>query len=191
MALPISETIPAPLKRDLFFSKEVNQASVQDLTENILAINENDKTLKKIYPIHGIEYTPKPIRIIIDSYGGEVYTYLGLIGVIDNSKTPIHTIVTGSAMSAAFTIAICGHKRFCHNYSTFMYHQSWDIIGGPVKSLMENIEELKRLEDLDKEIILKRTKIKEGRIKEIFEKKIDWFISPKEAVKLGLVDEII
>jgi ATP-dependent Clp protease protease subunit len=78
--------------------------------------------LSKIYEVHDLEYKPKPIKIHIDSYGGAVYQCFGLLGIIKSSKTTIHTLVTGCAMSCGFLIAIAGHKRFAYEKSTYLYH---------------------------------------------------------------------
>lgn len=39
--------------------------------------------------------------------------------------------------------------------------------------------------------VMSRTKITKKKIKEVQAKKIDWFISAKEAKELGVIDEII
>ena len=106
------KNLPVPLGRNLYLPKQVTQESMHELTKAILSINEDDETLQKLYEVYGLSYTPKPINIYIDSYGGAVYQCFGLLGVIGKSATPIHTIVTGAAMSCGFLILICGHKRF-------------------------------------------------------------------------------
>jgi ATP-dependent Clp protease protease subunit len=58
----------------------------------------------------GLNIKSSPIVIYIDSYGGSVYQCLGLISVMMNSKTKIHTI-TGVANECNM-ILISGHKRF-------------------------------------------------------------------------------
>jgi len=183
--------ISLPKERILFFTSQVNQESIKTLAEKIILINENDETLKKEYSIHDIIYIPKPIEIYIDSYGGSVYQCLGLISVIEKSKTPVHTIVTGAAMSAGFTILISGHKRFAYKYSTMMYHQVRSLAIGELKTMEDDVKECKRLQKMLEKITLNKTKIKPEKIKEIFKEKIDWFIDAEEALKLNVVDEII
>ena len=41
----------------------------------------------------------KVIPVVIDSYGGQVYSLMSMIGSIKNSELPIATIVEGKAMS--------------------------------------------------------------------------------------------
>ena len=114
----MATNLPLPKERNIYFTRQVDQSSIGDLTKQIIEINEDDKHLRKLYDVYGIDYTAKPINIYIDSYGGAVYQCFGLISVMERSKTPIHTIVTGCAMSCGFMILISGHKRFAHKLST-------------------------------------------------------------------------
>jgi ATP-dependent Clp protease protease subunit len=183
--------LPKPLKRKLYLASQVDQDSMNDLTKSILEINDSDEELKKIYAIYDIEYRPKPIEIIIDSYGGMVYQCMGLLGVMNQSKTPIHTVVTGAAMSCGFMILIHGHKRFAYEHATPMYHQVSTGFWGKVKDLEEEYKETKRLQKKFEKLTLERTKITKDRLKEILKTKHDWFMDADEALKQGVVDEII
>ena len=95
----MSSTLPKPKARNLYLPEQVNQESMNKLTKAIIEINESDEYLNKLYGLHGIDYAPGPIKMYIDSYGGAVYQCFGLLGVMEKSVTPIHTIVTGAAMS--------------------------------------------------------------------------------------------
>ena len=183
--------IPLAQERNLFFAKQVNQESIVTLTKEIIEINQSDEHLTKLSALYGFEYKPKPIKIFIDSYGGSVYQCFGLLSVMDKSKVPIHTIVTGCAMSCGFMILISGHKRFAYELSTPLYHQVSSGSSGKLKELQEEIKETERLQDMIEELTLKRTKIKRTKLAKVFKRKIDWFMSASEALKLGVVDEII
>lgn len=187
----MSEMIRLPKSRDLFFNKQVDQATIGELTKSIVEINNDDELLQKMYDVHGFTYHPKPIKVHIDSYGGYVYQCYGLLSVMEASKTPIHTIVTGAAMSCGFMILICGHKRFAHKLSTPLYHQISGGAFGNIKEIQEKQEELTRLQNKLEEIVLKKTKISKKKLKEIFETKKDWYMSAKEAKDLGVVDEVL
>lgn len=184
-------TLPLPNKRKLFFTKQFNQDSVAELTKNIIEINEHDELLKKLYSVHDIEYTPKPIDIMIDSYGGAVYQCMGLIAVIEESKTPVHTYVTGAAMSCGFLLLISGHKRFAYKRATPLYHQVSTGFWGKVKDMEESLVETKRLQKIIEELTLDKTKITKKKLEKIYKRKVDWYMSAEEALKLGVVDEIV
>ena len=183
--------IPNPKDRILYIAKQVDQDSINELTKSIIAINEDDRYLEKVYALQDLEYKPKPIKIYIDSYGGYVYQCFGLLSIMSTSKTPIHTIVTGCAMSCGFLIAISGHKRFCYSKSTYMYHQVSSVVVGKVKDLEEDVIEAKRLQKMIEEITIENTKITEKKLEKIYKTKKDWFIDSDEALKLKVIDEII
>ena len=132
-------SLPTPKVRNLFFSEQVTQETILTLSKEILEINENDSLLEKLYAIHDLNYKAKPIKILIDSYGGSVYQCRGLLSIMDCSITPIHTIVTGCAMSCGFMILINGHKRFAYEQSTALYHQVSSGACGTLKDLQDNV----------------------------------------------------
>jgi ATP-dependent Clp protease protease subunit len=187
----MAENLPLPKKRDLFFTKQVDQSSIGELTQKIIEINQDDEHLKKIYNVYGLTYNPEPIQVYIDSYGGYVYQCFGLLSVMERSQTPIHTIVTGCAMSAGFMILISGHKRFAHKLSTPLYHQVSSGAAGTVKEMEEKLEESKRLQKQLEDIVKEKTDITKKRLREIFDTKKDWYMTSEEALELNVVDEIL
>lgn len=187
----MAENLPLPKKRDLFFTKQVDQSSIGELTQKIIEINQDDEHLKKIYNVYGLTYNPEPIQVYIDSYGGYVYQCFGLLSVMERSQTPIHTIVTGCAMSAGFMILISGHKRFAHKLSTPLYHQVSSGAIGTVKDMEEKVEESKRLQKQLESIVKEKTDISKKKLKEIFDTKKDWYMTSEEALELNVVDEIL
>ena len=187
----MAEQLPLPKKRDLFFTKQVDQSSIGELTQKIIEINQDDEHLKKIYNVYGLTYNPEPIQVYIDSYGGYVYQCFGLLSVMERSQTPIHTIVTGCAMSAGFMILISGHKRFAHKLSTPLYHQVSSGAAGTVKEMEEKLEESKRLQKQLEDIVKEKTDITKKRLREIFDTKKDWYMTSEEALELNVVDEIL
>ena len=180
-----------PKNRTLHFAKQVEQSTILELTKAIVDIVEDDEYLKKLYSIHGLTYEPLPIKIYIDSYGGQVYQCMGLLGVMERSTTPIHTIVTGCAMSCGFLILIAGHKRFAHKMSTPLYHQVSSGAFGKVQDMEEKVEEAKRLQKQIEEYTMERTTIEKKKLKKVLENKIDWFMTAQEAKDLGVIDVIL
>jgi ATP-dependent Clp protease protease subunit len=180
-----------PKDRNLFLAQQVNQDSINKLSQAIIEINEDDAELEKIYELHDIGYTPKPIKLYIDSYGGAVYQCFGLLGIMKASKTPIHTIVTGCAMSCGFLISIAGHKRFGYPKSTYLYHQVSGGAIGTVKDLEDEVIEAKRLQKMIELHTLELTKITEKKLEKVYKTKKDWFIDSEEALKLQIIDEIL
>jgi ATP-dependent Clp protease protease subunit len=187
----MAENLQLPKKRDLFFTKQVDQASIGELTQKIIEINQDDDHLKKLYSVYNLDYKPDPIKIYIDSYGGQVYQCFGLLSVMDRSVTPIHTIVTGCAMSCGFMILISGHKRYAHKLSTPLYHQVSGGAYGKIKDMEERVEEAKRLQKQLEEIVKDKTLITKKKLHEILETQKDWYMTSKEAKELGVIDKIL
>jgi len=183
--------LPIPMKRKLYLAAQVDQDSMNELTKSIIEINDSDRELEKIYGIYDLNYIPKPIEILIDSYGGDVYNCLGLIGVMKKSETPVHTIANGAAMSCGFVILIHGHRRFAYEYATPMYHQVSSGVWGTVQDIEEDYKETKRLQTIWEKMTIEKTKITKEKLKEILSKKHDWYMTSKEALKFGVVDEIL
>lgn len=180
-----------PLERNLFFGKQVTQETIQKLTEEIVEINENDAYLRKYYKLHGIYYKARPINIYIDSYGGYVYQCFGLLSIMDNSKTAIHTIVTGAAMSCGFLIGMHGHKRYAYKHSTHMYHQVGAGTTDKAKEMEEYIVEVVRLQKVIEKITVEHTNIPAAKLRKNYKRKKDWYMTAKQALKYGVIDEII
>jgi len=183
--------LPLPQARTLFFAKAVDLKNIEDLSIAITSINDNDEYLEKLYSVYDIQYVRKPIKIMIDSYGGYVYQCLGLIGIMEDSKTPIHTYATGAAMSCGFIILISGHKRFAYKHSTPMYHQVSNGFWGKTQDMEEKYVETQRLQKKLEELTLSKTKITKTKLKQILKEKIDWYMDPKEALSVGVIYEII
>jgi ATP-dependent Clp protease protease subunit len=136
-------------------------------------------------------FTREPIKIYINSYGGSVYDMWALIDIMLNSKTPIHTYCTGYAMSAAFKIFLAGHKRFATKHATFMYHQMSCKRHGKYQDLVEDREQMDYLQKSIEEYVVERTNLTQADMDDIRDRKKDFYIHSKDAVKLGIVDEII
>ena len=185
------ESLPLPSHRDIVFSKDVDADSMAKITEKILETNTEDDYLEKLYKIHELNYVRKPIKIYIDSYGGYVYQCFGLLSVIEKSKTPVYTIATGAAMSCGFMILIHGHRRFAYEHATPMYHQVSSGLWGKVKDLEESLEESKRLQEKIEEMTLAKTKITRKQLDKNYKVKKNWFMTAKEAERLGVIDEVI
>jgi ATP-dependent protease ClpP protease subunit len=107
------------------------------------------------------------------------------------SKVPVHTIVTGCAMSCGFLISITGHKRFGYPKSTYLYHQVSSGVVGTVKEMEDDVIEAKRLQKMIETHTLELTNISKKKLEKVYKTKKDWFIDSDEAIKLKIIDEIL
>jgi len=174
-------------KRLIYFSSDIDNSSIGLACYDILSINEYDNARADEL----IDYQRKPIKIYINSGGGDIYDMWALIDIILNSKTPVYTYCTGYAMSAAFNIFLSGHKRFATKHATFMYHQLWNRYGGRYLDVIENTSEIDYLQKDMEKLVCERTKITQEKLDDIRNKKQDWFIRAEEALKYGIIDTIL
>ena len=131
----------------------------------------------------------KPIKIFIDSNGGELDATFTIIDSIKLSKTPVWTINIGCAYSGGFFIFINGHKRFAAPLSTFLYHEGSTANVGDAGKFNNFADFYKKQLELLKKITINCTNITEEMYKE--HQKDDWWIDANEALELGICDEIV
>jgi ATP-dependent Clp protease protease subunit len=155
--------------------------TVDEIIKSILEINEEDQGTA----------SPRPIHLYVNSYGGEVYLFLGLIDIINASKTPVYTYALGASMSSALLVVLAGHKRFAYKHSTFMYHQISTGEWGTTKHLEEDLVESKRLQKIIDNIILTKTKITKRQLTSIYNNKKDWYMNSEDALRYQIIDTII
>lgn len=165
---------------------EFNLEKSSLIIQEILKINEYDDEQEKMFK----DYIRKPIELLINSYGGSVYACLGIINVIKTSKTPIHTICLGAAMSCGFMLLISGHKRFMYEHSIAMYHQISSVAWGEVEAMKNDLIQTEHLQTLFENIVLNRTKINKQMLSDFRLKKFDKFFTSKECLQFGIVDNL-
>lgn len=166
---------------NLFLIEEVDRESVATLQAELFYLTS------KMTPE---ESEVDPITIYINSPGGEVYSCLGLYDVMQlfiNQGYVIRTINIGCAASAAAVILLSGSKghRYCLPNSTVMLHQPSGGTYGPVTDMKIAVEEADRLKKIMNNIVRQHAG---DEVVELMER--DAWISPEEALKFNLIDEI-
>jgi ATP-dependent Clp protease protease subunit len=131
------------------------------------------------------------IQLLLSTYGGEVYDGLSLYDAIKNSKTCVDITCFGKIMSMGIIILLASKTRKAYRNTTFMIHEISSFGMGKVADVEESVEEAKRLNKLLFDIIEKETNISKSKLEEVYNRKQDWFITAEEALKLGLITEII
>lgn len=174
-------------KREFILNKNVGESSVEDIIIGIRAVNEYDTEQEEKYA----SYVRKPIKLIVNTFGGSVYDGFALVGVIDSSETPVYTYCFGKAMSMGFVVFAAGHKRFAHPLATFMFHQVSNTLAGKANEIEESLEQMKELQRMCNEYLFEVTDLPVKKIKKTIKNKTEWYFTASKAVEYGLADELL
>ena len=163
----------------------------------VITVNKFDETSAKEFVSHMISAHNSGqdvIPVFIDSYGGQVYSLMSMIDMIEKAKIPVATIVEGKAMSCGAVLASCGTKgyRYVAQHATVMIHDVSSRSLGKAEEIKSSAKEVERLNKL----IYKKMANNAGKDDDYFwgivQKKgrADWYLTPKEMVKYKLADKV-
>lgn len=172
------------MNRQLFLNGDINSNTVRDIIFKIISINHEDENNEKLSPI----YSREPIKLFINSPGGNVYDGFALIDTIRNSKTPVHTIALGSAMSMGMLVYSVGHERYVGEYSTLMFHDVSSAVADKLETIRDRVGELNRIQAMICSVVVNNSKIPMEQLASKLYQREDWYISAQEAIDLGLAD---
>lgn len=159
---------------------DFDEESLQSFYEKFIRL-ENDPTITVI-------------SVIISSYGGDVTIMNAMRDIIKSSRKPVATIAMGKAMSAGITLLASGTKgyRFASPNSSLMFHEISTLHHGKATDLEYSAANTSQI---NKQIMKnfaadtnQTVKFLEEQIKS--RKNTDWFLSPQEALKCGIIDHI-
>lgn len=130
-----------------------------------------------------------PIKVFIDSPGGDVCALWTTMKAIEISKTPVHTINYCTAFSAAADLLASGHKRFALPGTSAMVHSGSCVFGGTVEQAESMKKHFDKLGNKVSDYFLAHTKVD----KKTYKKKApsDWYFDEDDMLEHGLIDEII
>ncbi|MBC8409878.1 MAG: ATP-dependent Clp protease proteolytic subunit [Rhodobacteraceae bacterium] len=136
----------------------------------------------------------KVIPVVIDSYGGQVYSLMTMISAIKHSEIPVATIVEGKAMSCGAVLLTFGEEgmRFADPDATIMIHDVSSGCFGKIEELKADVKEAERLDEKIYTMMARNCGKKDDYFKKkVFAKKhADWFMGAAEAKKNGIVNHL-
>ena len=186
--------------RTITIFNDVDESTMSSAVEKIVQINqEDDAWIRNVYSAmeaSGAKFSPTTIemphiQILLSTYGGNVYDGISLYDAIKNSKTDVDITCFGKIMSIGIVILLSAKTRKAYRNTTFMIHELASGVIGKLAEMEESIDESKRINRVLFDIIEKETKITHSWLKEIHNKKKDWFFTAEEALEIGLITEII
>ena len=134
------------------------------------------------------------IPVVIDSYGGQVYSLMSMVAAIKDAELPVATIVEGKAMSCGAVLLSFGEEgmRFADPNATIMIHDVSSGAFGKIEELKADVKEAERLDEKIFTMMARNCGKKDDYFKKkVFTKKhAHWFMDTQEAKKHGLVNHL-
>jgi len=136
----------------------------------------------------------KVVPIVIDSYGGYVYSLMSMISMIKACPLQVATIIQGKAMSCGAILATFGDDgmRYCDPYATIMIHEVASGSFGKVEELKASVEQTDILNDKVLVMMSRNCNQPDDYFKKLIHEKghADWYLDPKEALKHQIVNHL-
>ena len=134
----------------------------------------------------------KVIPVVIDSYGGQVYSLMSMIATIRASPLPVATIAEGKAMSCGAVLLTCGEAgmRYMDPDATVMIHDVASGQHGKNEEVKASAAETDRLNKKIFKIMAQNC----GKPEDYFLKEIhkrghaDWFLDADECKSIGIIN---
>ena len=134
------------------------------------------------------------VPIIIDSYGGQVYSLMSMISDIRHSRISVATIVQGKAMSCGALLFSFGKEgmRYMDPDATLMIHDVSSMTIGKVEEVKADAEETERLNQKVYKMMAKNCGHHEDYFLDIIHEKghADWFLESDECLKHNLANHL-
>jgi len=134
------------------------------------------------------------IPIVIDSYGGQVYSLMAMIAQIKSSEIPVATIIEGKAMSCGAILATFGQKdmRYMDPNATVMIHDVSSMAWGKIEELKSSTDEAARLNTIVFQMMAKNCGKKKNYFLDIVHDKghSDWYLDADECVSHNIVQHL-
>ena len=146
----------------IFFYSDVSKDSVLNLNKQLRQLAVKLADVGQQYEIA----TP-PIKLHINSPGGSLLDCFAAVDYIKNSPAPIHSIIEGSAASAATIISVVAQKRYMYKNSYMLIHQLSAGMWGKYEDMVDDFQNATAFMARINEIYKAHTKIPPATLKEI------------------------
>ena len=145
-----------------------------------------------IFEANFADERPELLNLIICSPGGDLNAAFAVIDVMRGSAIPVRTIGLGQIASAGLMMFIAGakgHRLLTPNTSILSHQYSWGAFGKE-HELFATVKEFDLTTKKMIEHYKKCSGLPEKKIREVLLPPQDMWLSPQEAKKLGLCDDV-
>lgn len=164
-------------ERIIFLGEEVNEHTANSVVAQLLHLAYVDPEAD--------------ISLYINSPGGSVYDGMAIYDTMNFIKPDVATYGIGlqASMGAFLLSSGAKGKRFCLPHAKVMIHQPSSGTRGKVTDMEIDLKETLEVKEMLAKIMAKNTGQKLSKVKTDMER--DYWMSPQEAVKYGLVDKVL
>tara|TARA_B100000674_G_C37736930_1_gene867017 strand:- start:275 stop:880 length:606 start_codon:yes stop_codon:yes gene_type:complete len=177
------------------FSPLLKEAKLIDDLPVVIRVRKFDELSAKEFSslVSKAQNTGQPVLpVIIDSYGGQVYSLMSMISDIKHSRIPVATIVQGKAMSCGAILFSFGAegKRYMDPDATVMIHDVSSMEYGKVEEIKASAEETERLNKKIYHMMAENCGHHKDYFLDIVHEKghADWFLEIDDCVKHNLAN---
>lgn len=163
------------MEREIWINSVFSQDMANEVVKQLLDMDRESKD---------------PIKMYINSPGGDVAAMFSIIDTRLLLKSPVYTVNYGEASSAAAALFASGDKRFITENAKVMIHAAWGLAIGNADEVQEQAEELRALTDKYVNLLSKFTGKKEEDIKKDIDGK-DLWLDAEEAINYGAADMVL
>ena len=127
-----------------------------------------------------VGYEPQ-IRISIMSDGGDIFSGLNMMNVLERSRVKVITIAQGSCCSAATFVFLGGSERRIGKNAYLLIHQLTTEFWGNFQDLRNEMKTSEKFMKMLKKMYMSKTKIPEKKFKRLMKK--DIYLTPEKCIK--------
>jgi ATP-dependent protease ClpP protease subunit len=133
----------------------IKHRKIEELVDlpKVVLVNKFDEESAKNFRhdfTKAINTGQKVIPVVIDSFGGEVYSLMSMVATIQSSPVKVATISTGKSMSCGSILLSCGEEgmRYIDPAATVMIHDVANMAWGKIEDLKASTAEADRLNQI-------------------------------------------
>ena len=175
----------------LFYYEDLNERvwnlvsevddSLLDFARHVIRWNSEDRGI----PVE----ERKPIRLYINSPGGDLNIFYTVKDIIEMSKTPIVAVNLGMAYSAAALLFLSCRERYMLKSSKILLHLGSASLGGSYLDLMSAVADYQEQVESFVSAIQEKTTYTPDEIESNISS--DWYIDAEDALAHGAATKII
>lgn len=163
------------MDRIVMLASEINEDAAQIVCAQLLFLEAQD--------------AKKPIYLYINSPGGSVTDGLAIYDTMEFINAPVTTVCMGQAASMGAFLLSAGKRRYSLPHGQILIHQPSSGVAGQCTDIQIHARQAQFYKDMLNEILAERSGQSVERMAEMTER--DTYLTPQQALELGLIDGII